>query len=401
MSPRLAACLLLLWSATPASADWLGLQFQSPLTTAQDIREASGRGDIHGLPVRITGVVTHINPEQKDFWVQDDSAGIHVLPHDGAAALQQGDQVEIVGFADRGDFAPCIAAQKVTRLGPGEMPMPMPFDLSVEDARWLDAQWVQAWVVIRGAYTKAGTTRLDVFTSHGCGTLVVPGEQWALAAGSLRDVAVTVRGVCVPTFKNRLICGPPKIYLSSLPQVPLGTADVIGGPNATPRVIDHLLRFAPAPHPGIRRVKIAGVVTATPLPGVLVVQDQTGGAMVWTDDPGVAIPVGTAVEAFGLLRIDGHRVGLARAEVKSSTRPPSRPRWVPTHANWRPARGTPSSSSCRAGSKTCAWWGRGPPSRSPTARSASRHTCPARRVRIALRGWPSARRSRSRAFRLP
>jgi two-component system cell cycle sensor histidine kinase/response regulator CckA len=316
VSPRLAACLLLLWSATPASADWLGLQFQSPLTTAQDIREASGRGDVHGLPVRITGVVTHINPEQKDFWVQDESAGIHVLPHDGAAALQQGDRVEIEGFADRGDFAPCVAAQKLTRLGPGEMPEPMPFDLSVEDARWLDAQWVQAWVVIRGAYTKAGTTRLDVFTSHGCGTLVVPGEQWAPAAGSLRDVAVTVRGVCVPTFKNRLICGPPKIYISSLPQVPRGSPDVIGGPNAPARVIDHLLRFAPAPHPGIRRVKIAGVVTAAPLPGVLVVQDQTGGAMVWTDDPSVAIPVGTAVEAFGLLRIDGHRVGLARAKVK-------------------------------------------------------------------------------------
>ncbi len=266
--------------------------------------------------MRLTGVVTHVNKHENDFWMQDAKAGIYVHPTGAAAQLEQGDLVEVEGTSSEGAFSPCVNASRVQKLGKGELPIPLPFDLSAGESRWMDGQWVQAWVVIRGAYTDHGTTRLEAYTSQGVGTLVVPGEEWAIPAKELRDAAVVVRGVCVPTFKNRMIAGPPNIYLAALPEVPPTPPNAPDGPDGPVRLIDLLLRFAPPPHAGGRRVKIAGVVTAAPVPGMLIVQDSTGAATVWPDVPGTDVPVGSRVEAYGLLRIDGTRVTLTRAAVK-------------------------------------------------------------------------------------
>ena len=105
----------------------------------------------------------------------------------------------------------------------------------------------------------------------------IPGEQPGLRhRGNLKGKTVTVRGVCVPTVTNRMISGPPKIYATILPQVPILSPETAGTPDTPPRMIEHLLRFSPVSHPGNCLEKIAGVVTAAPLPGVVVIQDETG-----------------------------------------------------------------------------------------------------------------------------
>ncbi len=315
MQLRILACLLVLgWSSCLAAADWLHFSSVPPLAYAQQVRCLSVDEARSARPVHLSGVITHLNPHLNDFFIQDETAGIYVYPTPLAAGLKLGDRIELEGESNPGDFAPCICAKKITRLGTGKLPDPIPFNLSAEESRWLDGQWVQVWVVVRAIRKGNEFTYLDVYNSQGSGVLVIPGEH-AAAARTLKDVAVTVRGVCVPYFENRMIAGPPRIFLAALPEPPPSNLDYDREPEAPPRMIDHLLRFSPAPHPGSRRVKIAGVVTASPFPGMVIIQDNTAGATVWTTPPRTDIPIGARIEAYGLLRVTGRQIALTQAKV--------------------------------------------------------------------------------------
>jgi signal transduction histidine kinase len=322
--------LVLVFVPTAARADWLGIWADTPLTTAQEVRKLAINPAKIGCPVKLTGVVTHFNPDTNDFWLQDATAGIHVRQIPEAARLTQGDRVEVVGVSDTGAFSPCVIASKVAKLGRGTLPEPIVCNLLVDESRWQDGQWVQATVVVRGAYTQQGTTRIEVYTPRGCGLLVIPGEEWALPAKQLRQAEITVRGVCVATCKDKMVSGAPKILLASLPKMSETSPGSDGG-NIPLRVIEQLLRFTPTSQTGGWQAKIAGVVTATPLPGVFIVQDTSGGATVWTENPRTDISVGTRVEVVGLLRIDEQRVGLTRASIKALG-PGILPQAVTTHS---------------------------------------------------------------------
>jgi two-component system cell cycle sensor histidine kinase/response regulator CckA len=312
---RIPICLLLLGMIpVPASADWLEVWRPPPLTTAQQVRYLSSAQAREGRPVKLSGVVTHVNADTNDFWVQDATAGIYVHPTPLAAGLLPGDRVEIEAVTDAGAFSPCVVARRVARTGTEKLPDPQPFNLSIEDSRWLDGQWVQASAVVWNARASAGVTLIDVISPHGRAVLVVPGEENARAARELRSQALVVRGVCAPVFKDRRVADPPRIYLSGLPKPVRVPGGPPGEPDAPPRMIDHLLQFSPHPHPGARRVKIAGVVTATPLANLFALQDGTGGAAVWTETA-ANVAVGDRVEAYGLLHVEGVRIALMQAQV--------------------------------------------------------------------------------------
>jgi signal transduction histidine kinase len=320
--------LLFVFMPTAARADWPGIWGDPPLTTAQDVRKLAINPTKTGCPVRLTGVVTHVNPPANEFWLQDSTAGIHVRATVDAPKLAQGDRVEVTGVSDTGAFSPAVIASKVEKLGAGTLPTPIVCNLLVEESRWQDGQWVQATVVVRGAYTHQGTTRIEVYTPRGSGLLVISGEDWAAQAKQLRKAEITVRGVCVATCKDKTVSGAPNILLASLPPVPETSP---GSDAEVPlRVIEHLLRFTPTSQSSGWQVKIAGVVTATPFPGMLIVQDSTGGATVWSEAPRTDIPIGTRVEVVGLLRIDTQQVALTRASIKVLG-PGSLPDAVATH----------------------------------------------------------------------
>ena len=315
MPPCVAFCLLVIVGFAPSSA--CGQANAHPLTTAQSVRELSPAEARTARPVKITGVVTHANPHLNDFWFQDATAGIYVHPASKTTGLTLGDQVEVEGVSDEGAFSPCITPTSIKKLGKGKLPEGLPSNLLPEEARWLDGQFVRTLAVVRSVSANRGITRLEVYTAQGSGAVLIPGEELARKAIALKDAVVYVRGVCVGTFKNRAIFGLPKVYMTALPEVLLIASDSPDSADAPPRIIDHLLHFVPAPHPGTRQVKIAGIVTAAPLRGVLVVQDSSSGATLWLDNPTQSVPLGTQVEARGLLRIDGMRIGLTRVTLKT------------------------------------------------------------------------------------
>ncbi len=312
-----ALCLLLLgWSSFSGTADQFRGKAAETLLTARAVRQLPVEKARRGLPVKLTGVVTHVNPYTSDFWIQDATSGIRIHPGEHQAGLRPGNQVEVMGVTHEGVFAPCVTASGVRKIAAGSLPNPLPFNLSAEESRSLDGQWVLARVIVRGVNTGPGVTRLEVRTARGTGTIVIPGEQWAQPALALRDRVLVVRGVCVATSRNRKIAGPPSIYLSSFPLVPLlpATNSTAAAATSPVSLVEQLLQ--PSPTSEADWMTISGVATAAPFPGVLTIQDRSGGVTVWMASPRTDIPAGVLVEARGLVRVEGLRIGLARATVR-------------------------------------------------------------------------------------
>jgi signal transduction histidine kinase/CheY-like chemotaxis protein len=305
-------------------ADWLPVR--APLVHVNQVRALTPDEAGTAWPVRVTGVVTYISPRIYDFWLQDETAGVYVHPTDLASGLAVGDRIELIGKTDPGAFSPCLSATQIVRLGSGKMPEPLPFDLNPEESRWLESQWVQVWARVRAVRIESGCTRLEVFNAHGTGVILLPGEHLAGRARALVDHEVSVRGVCMPTFTNRVVSGPPKIFTTQLP-CPFSESSSTG-PAKPARIIDFLLGYAATPHPASRKAILTGTVTASPVPGVLVLQDETYAATIWPQPLRPDVPVGSRVEVNGLVRIEGSRVSLTNAKLTvlgKGTLPPANP----------------------------------------------------------------------------
>ena len=290
-------------------------QVPEPLVTARAVR---GHAVIREgeRPARLRGTVTLVSPDRAQFWLQDNTAGVRVHFPSAPVELRPGDCVEVEGMTQPGEFYPEVKALSVRRRGFRGLPEPLPFDLSIEESRLFDGLWVQAWVVVRGVSTGPGVTRLEVQTSRHTAWVIVPGEEWAKPALALVDRSVVVRGVCRVTAREQKISGPASIHVLSLPtEGPLsGVSQPPGQPAEKPPVLS-VEELRTVPLSGGQWVTVSGVVTAVPVPGVLAVQDTTGGVLVWSDQPYPEIPLGSLVEAQGLLRFEGLRPELTRASV--------------------------------------------------------------------------------------
>ena len=315
MLPRTVLPLFLLGCLSSARADEPAAGQREPLITAQAIRALTPKQANEARPVVIAGVVTDSGSAERGFHIQDTTAGIFIQPTPLASGLQLGDRVEVEGLTDAGRFTPCIVARKLKRLGTAPLPESLPFDLTINDSQWFDGQWVHVWAIIQTARSEAGLTYIDVYNAHGRATLVIPGEEWTTTARRFRNEPLAVRGVCVGTFENRRVSDVPRIRVPELPKSIGLTTTRNGRAGAALLAIDELHRVTPQPHPpGIERARITGVVTATPLPNLLMVQDRAAGAAVWTDMPS-GFPIGARIEAYGLLHRLGPRLTLTQSYV--------------------------------------------------------------------------------------
>lgn len=286
----IAAALLLL----QAPAD----DAQEPLTTALAVREQSPAVAAAKRPVRLTGVVTHGNPGINDFFIQDESAGIYVMPSEHGADLLAGDHVEVEGFSNPGTFAPCVTPSAVRRLGRKALPEPEITDLRIRERNWLDGQYVQLWVNIREIRAAGDFTHLVGATAHGLAVLVVPGAE----DGSMKDFkgrTVRARGVCAVAHdpRTRLATSHVRVFVQSAAEL---RAAPYAQPNPEPIRIDEVLRgFSHLPMATARPVTIAGVVTARTDKDTVTIQDETGGALL----SGISskVQVGDEVVATGFL----------------------------------------------------------------------------------------------------
>lgn len=286
----------------------------APLTWVQAIRRLDVEAASRQLPLRLKGVVTYAGGSAlRDLFLQDRSAGIYIKPSPFADGIRLGDTIEVEGVTDPGQFAPCVVPTKITKSGRDTLPNPLPFTMLNEDARWLDAQYVQAWGVVSAVEANDNFTLLTVYNAHGRVRLCIPDPNLAQVLTGLIDSAISVHGVCVPKFdpKERIILDEPtRVFSNQVPMVELRSD------STTSLAIDHLLRFVPDPHPGARQVTIKGVVTGHTTSGEFFIQDTSGGVMVAPATP-AAVKPGDRVRVTGLVSIEGRRIRVSQARVES------------------------------------------------------------------------------------
>jgi len=220
------------------------------LTTALQAHSLSCEQASRRYPVHLRAVVTYydpyVDPRHAALFVHDDSGSVFVvIPSTPVLPLRAGTIVDLAGVTAPGDFAPVVAAERISPIGQSGVPaaaprVSLPRLLSGED----DGQWVEIEGVVHAV---AGTGRnaiLSLTMSDGQIRATTPSQPGADYAG-LVDAAVRIHGNVAPLFtRNRQLVGV-RIFFPSL-----GELTVEQPPPADPFAlavapIDHLLRFAP------------------------------------------------------------------------------------------------------------------------------------------------------------
>ena len=268
------------------------------LTQVRQLRELSSAQAAWNYPVRIRGVVTTLWNDYKCLFIQDDFAGIFVAAAklNVDAKWNLGDEVEIEGFSDPGDYAPIITATVGKVLGRKELPPAQLVTLYQLAMGQFDSQWVEVRGVVRSAQITRRSINLELSDIHGLLEVDVPGEA---SLTNLVDSLVRIRGVCCSrTNPNRQLTAA---YVwspssNSLVVEEPGVADPFTLPT---QPIASLSQFNQS-RVSQRRIKIAGTVTFSQPGRPLFVQDKTGGVPIYLAQAADLMP-GDRVEVAGYL----------------------------------------------------------------------------------------------------
>jgi hypothetical protein len=125
------------------------------LTTAFAAKSLANDDAARGYPVLLRGVLTSFYPDGVNFFIQDETAAVFVLPLSARPAVAPGDLVEVAGRVGRGSWAPFVIAREVRRIGRGRFPDPVRPDLHEP----LSGRDENAWAELEGTVlaAQAGT----------------------------------------------------------------------------------------------------------------------------------------------------------------------------------------------------------------------------------------------------
>ena len=269
---------------------------EAPLTTVQAIRSLSPDRASMALPVRITGVITHVDPVWRQLYVQDATAGIYVKYSGDEQRLTTGDQVIVAGLSNPGNFAPVIVAPSIRVIGKSPMPHPQPVTLEKAAAGLLDSQYVTLEGIVHPLRPGHPLITFELVTEIGQ-IHVYTSPQFASIDKFryLEDARVRMRGVFGTVFNSRrqligyqmLVENPSSIQVLE-PAAPDPFA-------MQPTPIGDLLRYSGQSRFG-HRVMVAGTVTLVRR-DYAYLQDAGDGVEVRGDTTGIRI--GDRLEAVG------------------------------------------------------------------------------------------------------
>ncbi|HVU08542.1 MAG TPA: histidine kinase [Verrucomicrobiae bacterium] len=236
------------------------------LTSAQQVREMSPDGAAQEYPVRLRGVVTYYDAENDvGLFLQDSTAAIFVKLGQGIVQLDEatnvtaGDEVEVEGITQRGDYLPVVFAKHMRILGRTTLPTPLHFDYEQLAGGREDCQWIELAGVVRSVIP-IGTNRACLNILLNGRRLAVQIEHFNLSPAKAQELVCTtirVQGVCRTLFnKKRQICAP---YLSVTSRSDLVIEATAPG-QISEMPLDSLAQFNFGGYYG-QRIKVRGTVT--------------------------------------------------------------------------------------------------------------------------------------------
>ena len=286
------------------------------LTTAAEIKALSPDQAKQKLPVSIRGVVTAYSSKHLGAVVQDATRGVYVEMYGwrGADPFQRGEYCQIDGVTGPGWFSPVVVAQRITRLGPGQLPKPLraTWDQLVNGS--LDTEYAE----IDGIVTAVQDRRLTLLTAGGK-IAVELREFRPEALVGFENALLRIRGCFFAGFNmdNRKIeAGSVGVGAAAVEVLAPAPTDFF---DTLPKSIGELLFYDPKAAP-FRRLKVSGQVVHSRA-GEYFLTDGTNG-MHATTRKQEQLAVGDLVDAVGFLELGGHAAELKDAVLRKTGHAP-------------------------------------------------------------------------------
>ncbi len=223
------------------------------------------------------------------------TAGIYVFC-EGRLPIERGQQIELSGITDAGDFAPVVVHPKTRMLGLGKLPNAPRVSFDQLLTGRLDAQWIESEGIVQSVvFLEKG---LNLYVSNGGDRirLVVPG----LKQGDLQhlvEARVRFRGVAGATYNGRRQLTGILVFVQNFADLTFEESPRNNASQYPIRRPAELLRFSTTGEYG-RRVRVRGVVALQQPGHALFLRDGDQGLMVLTRQA-EPLQVGEQVEALG------------------------------------------------------------------------------------------------------
>lgn len=271
-----------------------------PLTAAESVLDLSRTEAQRPYPVQLEGVVTYTDPAWQILFVQDETAGIFVMPDSVTwERIEAGQRVAVRGVSGSGDFAPIIQQGRIQRLGEGSLPdapaVPLQRLLSGQE----DAQWHEITGLVRAVRENSqGHVFLDIdLGPEQFEAQIPPHLAQSEAPNQLLGAQVDLRGVWSTLFNDRGQFVGTKVFVPGWSFIDVRTPGPADPFSIAPKPIQSLLHFIPGGKPRAL-TRIRGTVAHQTSAGNLYVQDTTGAVRVQAQES-QPVDVGDRVSVVG------------------------------------------------------------------------------------------------------
>jgi signal transduction histidine kinase len=246
------------------------------LTNAQQVRELAPEIAEKNLPVCVRGAVTFYDAPLFNLFVQDSSGGIFVLVVPNIYTnISAGQEVEVEGVCDKGDYAPIVKALTIHILGDVRLPAPRRVSIDQLFTGLYDSQWVEVSGVVRSTTVLDGRHYLTLAV-NGQRVMTYVENLSEADAAKLINTTIRLRGVCYSRYNMKRQLRVPWLAISGADDI---TIEQPSAPQPKEISIDNLAQFNSSGFSG-NLVKVSGVVTLQKPDGTLFVQNGEYGLAV-------------------------------------------------------------------------------------------------------------------------
>ena len=292
-------------------------QRPATLTSVQDVVALSNAEAGHGIPVKLEGTVTYVQPQDASLFVQTDALGVYVN-FSKDIGLLPGDRVEITGETEA-SFRPEINAREVRFLAHGSLPAPRA--AKFEDL--IEAKLDSVYVTVEGHVLSAAMDgerpvpglRIEVRVPQGLigGVIAGPGQ---LRPEDLLGADVRLTGVAGGAFDSKMQMAGAWLDIGSPAGVSIERA-ASEDPWAQRAVPMDQVVYAFRSTNDSKRVRIEGTLTYFE-PGLTAVIEDNGHSMLVGTVTTTPLHAGMEVEATGFPEVTDETVWLNHGEVRQT-----------------------------------------------------------------------------------
>jgi signal transduction histidine kinase/CheY-like chemotaxis protein len=269
------------------------------LTSASAIRALDNREADRAQPVKLRGVVTYSDSDWHFFFLQDSTGGAFVWHVE--TPVTTGEEVEVEGTTNSGNYAPNVTALHVRTLGAGRLPAPLAITAAQASSGTEDAQWVSLDGIVHSAGIYSAGTHGETHGFMEIVTQLGKVHVWTFNLPrafleSLVDSSLHIHGPFGSIYNRDEQLIGYALFVSRPEDITVLHWAPTDPHQSQPIPIAHLFRYS-SKIDFSHRVKVQGTVTMNSLDRGLYLQDATGGLQVQTQ-PG-DLQVGDLAEAAG------------------------------------------------------------------------------------------------------